>query len=217
MRNGLKTVAVVGSLLAGSAAWAIPATYTIDTASLPSNSASYLYRVNNDCNGTSDLDLNHNNTADTLHFCGSTYYQATGSISGDWDGQKLTGLTGTLLDGKIIGGSLGGAFYSATMQPLWTLVTDLFGTFIFEEFDSTVNVITESTLTLWGQNLVAYGVNELCARAAGPGTTACKAKAVDLTYGPTAVREPAALLMVVLGLGVATWTLRRRKAAYIRQ
>lgn len=212
MKNALKATALVGALLLGQAAWAIPATYTIDTGALPGTSAGWLYRVSNGCNGTSDLDLNGNNTADTLHFCGSTYYQAYGSISGDWDGEKLTGLSGNLLDGKIIGGSLGGAFYTAAMKPLWTIVTDLFGTFVFEEFDPALNVITENSLTLWGQNLVAYGLRETCARAAGPGTTPCKAKAVDVT-GTVTVPEPATLLMLALGLGAVTWTVRRQGAA----
>lgn len=216
MKNILKAATLAGSLLVAPLAWSIPATYTIDNASLPGNSASWLYRVNNSCNGTSDLDLNHNNSKDTLHFCGSTYYQATGQVSGDWDGEKLTNLTGTLLDGKIIGGSLGGAFYGANMTPLWTLVTDLFGTFIFEELDPAVNVITENTLTLWGQNLVAYGLRESCARAAGPGTTQCKAKALDSHYSRVSVPEPATLLVLALGLVAGTWTLRR-KAATIRR
>lgn len=212
MKNASKLAAILGSLLIGQAAWAIPATYTIDTGALPGTSAGWLYRVNNACNTSSDLDLNGNNVADTLHFCGSTYYQATGSISGDWDGEKLTGLSGILLDGNIIGGSLGGAFYSATMQPLWTIVTDLFGTFVFEEFDPALNVITENTLTLWGQNLVAYGLRETCSRAAGPGTTACKAKALDIT-GTVSVTEPATLLMLALGLGGIAVTMRRGAAA----
>jgi hypothetical protein len=212
MKNALKVTALIGALLVGQAAWAIPATYTIDTGALPGTSAGWLYRVNNGCNGTSDLDLNGNNSADTLHFCGSTYYQAYGSISGDWDGEKLTGLTGTLLDGKIIGGSLGGAFYTAAMKPLWTIVTDLFGTFLFEELDPAVNTITETTLTLWGQNLVAYGLRETCSRAAGPGTTACKAKALDVT-GTVTVPEPATMLMLALGLGGIAFTRRRPAAA----
>ncbi|MEO7386430.1 MAG: hypothetical protein ABIX37_05805, partial [Gammaproteobacteria bacterium] len=208
MKFRIKLAALLGSLLVGQAAWSIPATYTIDDASLPGNSASWLYRVNNSCNAVSDLDLNGNHVNDTLHFCGSTYYQANGTISGDWDGEKLTNISGTLLDGKVLGGSLGGAFYGAGMTPLWSLVTDLFGTFLFEEFDPAVNVITENTLTLWGQNLVAYGLRESCARAAGPGTTPCKAKAVDLYYSATAVSEPATLLMLALGLGAATWSVR---------
>lgn len=211
MQNALKVTALVGTLLVGQVAWAIPTTYTIDTGALPGTSAGWLYRVNNGCNTSSDLDLNGNNLADTLHFCGTTYYQAYGSISGDWDGQKLTGLSGTLLDGKIIGGNLGGAFYTAAMQPLWTIVTDLFGTFIFEEFDPALNVITDTSLMLWGQNLVAYGLRETCTRAAGPGTTACKAKALDIT-GTVSVPEPATLLMLALGLGAVTWTLRRQRA-----
>lgn len=211
MKNALRATALVGALLVGQAAWSIPATYTIDNGALPGNSASWLYRVNNACNGTSDLDLNRNNQADTLHFCGSTYYQATGSISGDWDGEKLTGITGTLLDGKVIGGSLGGAFYGAAMTPLWTIVTDLFGTFIFEDLDPAVNVITDKTLTLWGQNLVAYGVRETCARAAGPGSTACKAKALDSTW-TAAVPEPMSLLILALGLGAGAWAIRRQAA-----
>jgi len=212
MKNAFKATAVIGALFIAQAAWAIPATYTIDTGALPGNTASWLYRVNNDCNGTSDLDLNGNNKADTLHFCGSEYYQATGSINGDWDGEKLTGLSGTLLDSKIIGGSLGGAFYTAAMKPLWTIVTDLFGTFVFEELDPAVNFITENTLTLWGQNLVAYGLRETCSRAAGPGTTACKAKALDIN-GTVAVPEPATLLMLALGLGAIVFTMRRPAAA----
>ena len=212
MKNALKATALVGALLLGQASWAIPATYTIDTGALPGTSAGWLYRVNNGCNGTSDLDLNGNKKADTLHFCGSTYYQAYGVINGDWDGEKLTGLGGNLLDGQIIGGSLGGAFYSAAMKPLWTIVTDLFGTFVFEEFDPALNVITEDTLTLWGQNLVAYGLRETCSRAAGPGTTACKAKALDAT-ATVSVPEPATLLMLILGLGAVTWTVRRQAAA----
>lgn len=212
MKNALKATALVGALLLGQAAWAIPATYTIDTGALPGTSAGWLYRVNNGCNGTSDLDLNGNNSADTLHFCGSTYYQAYGVVKGDWDGVKLTGLSGNLLDGRIIGGSLGGAFYSAAMEPLWTIVTDLFGTFVFEEFDPALNVITEDTLTLWGQNLVAYGLRQTCSRAAGPGTTPCKAKALDVT-GTVSVPEPATLLMLILGLGAVTWTVRRQRAA----
>lgn len=212
MKNGIKATALVGALLIGQAAWAIPATYTIDNGSLPGTSASWLYRVNNACNGVSDLDLNGNNKADTLHFCGSTYYQATGTINGDWDGAKLTGLSGTLLDGKIIGGSLGGAFYGAGMTPLWTIVTDLFGTFIFEEFDPALNVITENSLILWGQNLVAYGLRETCARAAGPGSTPCKGKALDIT-GTISVPEPETLLMLSLGLGFVTWTIRRQTAS----
>jgi hypothetical protein len=215
MQNALKAIALAGSLLVAQAASAIPATYTIDTGALPGSSASWLYRVNNACNGTSDLDLNGNNRKDTLHFCGSTYYQAYGSVSGEWDGQKLSNLSGKLLDSNIIGGSLGGAFYTAAMKPLWTIVTDLFGTFVFEEFDPAVNVISDTTLTLWGQNLVAYGLRETCSRAAGPGTTPCKAKAVDLNYS-VSVPEPATLLMLVLGLGAATWSLRRTMAAVHR-
>lgn len=213
MMNSIKTTALLGALVIGQAAWARPVTYIIDTGALPGSTANSLYRVNNDCNGTSNLDLNGNSTPDTLHFCGSTYYEATGSISGEWDGEKLTGLTGTLLDGNIIGGSLGGAFYTATMTPLWTVVTDLFGTFVFEELDSAVNVITETTLTLWGQNLVAYGLSETCARAAGPGATPCKAKALDITSSTVSVPEPATLLMLVLGLGGIAHTLRRQAAS----
>ncbi|MBN8279257.1 MAG: PEP-CTERM sorting domain-containing protein [Gammaproteobacteria bacterium] len=216
MKNILKAATLAGSLLIAPLAWSIPATYAIDNASLPGNSASWLYRVNNSCNGTSDLDLNHNNANDTLHFCGSTYYQAYGQVSGEWDGEKLTGLTGTLLDANIIGGSLGGAFYGPNMTPLWTIVTDLFGTFIFEELDPAVNVINDTTLTLWGQNLVAYGLREICDRAAGSGTTACKAKALDSHYTRVTVPEPASLVMLALGLAAATWTLRR-KAATIRR
>jgi PEP-CTERM motif len=213
MKNAFKATALVGALLLGQAAWAIPATYTIDTGALPGTTAGWLYRVNNDCNVASDLDLNGNNVADTLHLCGSTYYEAYGVISGDWDGQKLTGLSGTLLDSNIIGGSLGGAFYSAAMKPLWTIVTDLFGTFVFEELDPAVNIITENTLTLWGQNLVAYGLRETCSRAAGPGTTSCKAKALDTSATVVSVPEPATLLMLMLGLGAVTWTVRRQGAA----
>jgi hypothetical protein len=98
------------------------------------------------------------------------------------------------------------------MKPLWTIVTDLFGTFVFEEFDPALNVITEDTLTLWGQNLVAYGLRETCSRAAGPGTTPCKAKALDVT-ATVSVPEPATLLMLILGLGAVTWTVRRQGAA----
>ena len=72
--------------------------------------------------------------------------------------------------------------------------------------------IPEDTLTLWGQNLVAYGLRETCSRAAGPGTTACKAKALDVT-GTVAVPEPATLLMLALGLGAVAWTVRRQGAA----
>ena len=213
MMNSLKATALFGVLVIGQAAWALPATYTIDTAALPGSTANSLYRVNNDCNGTSNLDLNANSTADTLHFCGSTYYEASGSISGDWDGEKLTGLTGTLLDANIIGGSLGGAFYTPTMTPLWSIVTDLFGTFVFEDLDPAVNVITATTLTLWGQNWVAYGLSETCARAAGPGTTSCKAKALDITGGTVSVPEPTTLLMLVLGLGGIAYTVRRQTAS----
>lgn len=217
MNNAIKVAAAIGSLLIGQAAWSVPATYTIDNGSLPGTSASWLYRVNNACNGVSNLDLNHNSKKDTLHFCGDTYYQATGQISGDWDGTKLTGLSGTLLDGKILGGSLGGAFYGANMTPLWTIITDLFGTFLFEELDPAVNVITENTLTLWGQNLVAYGLRETCARAAGPGVTGCKAKALDITGSVTSVPEPTSLLILALGLGAGAWAVRRQAAAVTRR
>lgn len=212
MKNRIKLTAFLGALLIGQAAWSVPATYKIDLGALPGSSANWLYRVNNACNETSDLDLNHNNSADTLHFCGSQYYVLNGSISGDWDGQKLTGLSGILRDGTILGGSLGGAFYSATMQPLWTIVTDLFGTFVFEDLDPAVNAIDANILTLWGQNLVAYGLRETCARAAGPGTTACKAKALDFAATATAVPEPTAIALLALGLGGIAWTLRRRAA-----
>ncbi len=213
MKNRIKLTAVIGALLIGQAAWSLPVTYKIDLGALPSNSANWLYRVNDACNAASDLDLNHNNRADTLHFCGSQYYVATGVISGDWDGQKLSNLSGILLDGRILGGGLGGAFYSATMQPLWTIVTDLFGTFVFEDLVPAVNVIDESSLTLWGQNLVAYGLRETCARAAGPGTTACKGKALDIFAATaTAVPEPTAIALLALGLGGIAWTLRRRAA-----
>lgn len=212
MKNSIRTTALLGTLLIGQVAWAIPATYTIDTGALPASSANWLYRVNNDCNGTSSLDLNGNSTADTLHFCGSEYFQAYGSVSGDWDGERLTGLSGTLLDSKILGGSLGGAFYSAAMRPLWTIVTDLFGTFVFEELDPAVNLITKNALTLWGQNLVAYGLSETCARAAGPGVTPCKAKALDIA-STVSVPEPTPLLMLLLGLGGMAYTLRVQMAA----
>jgi hypothetical protein len=212
MKNKIKLTAFLGALLIGQAAWSVPVTYRIDLGALPSNSANWLYRVNDACNASSDLDLNHNNTADTLHFCGSQYYVLNGSISGDWDGQKLTNLSGILRDGTILGGSLGGAFYSATMQPLWTIVTDLFGTFVFEDLVPAVNVIDARYLTLWGQNLVAYGLRETCARAAGPGATACKGKALDI-FAAVAVPEPTTIALLAFGLGGIAWTLRRRAAA----
>ena len=98
------------------------------------------------------------------------------------------------------------------MKPLWTIVTDLFGTFVFEELDPAVNVITENTLTLWGQNLVAYGLRETCSRAAGPGTHGLQGQG-PRHHGDVSVPEPATLLMLVLGLGAVTWTVRRQGAA----
>ena len=192
----------VGALLVAQAASALPTTYNFEP-------TSNVFRTTN-CRVTSDLDLNGNGVRDSLRLCGEGY-PVTGFISGDWDGSRLTNITGNIDGFDIVGGSLGGAFYTAEMLPLWRIVTARWGTFIFERLDG-FNQITADGLQLLGQNLAAYGIRELCQLPDRIGLNTCTTKGVEIVSGRVSVPEPAALLLLLAGLAGGAVALRRRSS-----
>lgn len=196
-------------MLFGQAAWSLPTAYYLGSLSVPGFSASFLSGpLNNNCNIPSDLDLNGDHTPDSLHFCARQSYAVTGVLLGDWDGTKLSISGGNIKDSLVVGGSLGGAYYSVgpdqSLTPLWKIITQKWGTFIFEDLGNGLNQIGQQSAILWGQNLKGYGLNlDHC-----PGRNSCIAKSLSL-YAKTSVPEPTSLLLLALGLGAVAWTLRR--------
>jgi hypothetical protein len=205
MNSILRSGLAVAALLASQLAAAVPLTFTLDSGSTAFKPTA--------CSRQSDLDLNGNGLRDTLRLCGISY-PVSGVISGSWDGTRLTGLDGVIDGSPITGGALGGAFYSIDLKPLWTIVTERWGTFVFESLNG-ANSITETTLSLLGQNLRAYGVAERCRGQSGTFENNCLTKGIALASddGRISVSEPAALLLVLAGLAGGALALRRRHGA----
>lgn len=202
MKTILRSGLAVAALLASQLATAVPLTFNFAPDST-------VFRTTS-CRTQSDLDLNGNGVRDALRLCGEGY-PVTGVISGTWDGTRLTGLSGNIDGHAITGGSLGGAFYTADLKPLWTIITARWGTFVFEKLDG-FNMIQETGLRLIGQNLAAYGIRERCQVPGRVGLNTCTTKGAEIYSGIVSVAEPAALVILLSGLAGGAVALRRRRA-----
>lgn len=204
MKTLLRTGFAFGALLAAQLATAVPLTLTFGFE--PDSS---VFRPTG-CRVTGDLDLNGNGVRDSVRLCGEGY-PVTGVISGNWDGTRLTNLSGDIDGFAITGGALGGAFYTLDLKPLWTIVTARWGTFVFEALDG-FNQIQETGLRLIGQNLAAYGISERCQLPDRVGLSTCSTKGVEAYSGVVSVAEPASLVLLLAGLAGGAVSLRRRSS-----
>ncbi len=203
-------------LASTTASWAIPLGFEIGPYSTGGFSASWLHSASSSP-AASDLDLDNNGSNDTLYMSPGSQGQLialTGMLGGDWDGTILSNITGMLNGGSMItGGSLGGAYYDASMNPLWYLDLDGAGTFYFEQINGMINQINDDYLLLWGQNEAAY--------ANGPDTcnsNQCASQprwGMDLYGKAQALPEPGTALLMMFGLTALIAASRRRPLAAI--
>ncbi len=221
MNKGFMTGLLALLLATPTTLWAIPITYEIGPYDgLDGYSASWLHTAGGSP-GASDLDLDNNGSNDTLYMSAGEHGSitaVTGTLGGDWNGSILSNITGTLNGIAITGGSLGGAYYSGAMDPLWYLNLDGGGTFYFEELDnSSINLITADYLLLWGQNTAAYigngngGMSSHC--DSGYGCMQTEGLGLDLYGSATSLSEPGTLLLMMFGLASLTVASRRRERA----
>jgi len=195
--------------------------YQIGPYSTDGYSASWLHSAGGHP-APSDLDLNHDGLNDTLYMSPGPEgikIALTGMLGGDWDGTILSNITGMLNGTMITGGSLGGAYYSAAMDPLWYLDLADGGTFYFEQINGVINQIDATHLLLWGQNTAAYlGQDGGCVIN---GCTQQRRWGMDLYGTAKSLPEPGTLFLMVLGLASMSLVLipvavRRRTRAAAR-
>lgn len=200
-----------------AASWAIPLGFEIGPYSTSGFSASWLHSAGGSP-ATSDLDLDNDGALDTLYMSPGPHGEKiplTGMLGGDWNGTILSNITG-LLNGSsmITGGSLGGAYYDADMNPLWYLDLDGAGTFYFEEINGMINQINENYLLLWGQNEAAYaGENGSC--YSSQCNTSQPRWGMDLYGQAQSLPEPGTLMLMMFGLAALVAASRRRPLAAI--
>jgi len=151
--------------------------------------------------------MNRNGSNDTLYMCGNAKRAVGGQITGDWDGERLTRISGTIGGRAVVGGRLGGNYYrnvDGELRPRWFLTLAGLGRFFFEQMP--INQISGTQLTLWGQNRAAY----VCK------TARCRnrhrARGIDL-YGraQTALPEPGSLGVLLAGLAGLSLAIRQRR------
>lgn len=169
--------------------------------------ASYLHSADG-CAGRGRLDLDSNGRRDRLYMCGDRQQSISGQITGQWDGRKLTDISGSIAGHKVTGGSLGGAYYrkvDGQRLPRWNLRLEGLGLFVFERMP--INQINGQQLTLWGQNLATY----LCS------SRSCRNRhglGMDL-YGSAraALPEPGSIGVMLAGMLGFALALRQRRRA----
>jgi len=218
MENLMKKGIVAGFIslfvLAPAASWATslgvtPLGYQIGPYATDGYSASWFHSAQGHP-APSDLDLNHDGTHDTLYMSpgsGGKIIAVTGMLGGDWDGTVLSHITGMLNDTMITGGSLGGAYYDADMNPLWYLNLADGGTFYFEKINGLINQIDERHLLLWGQNTAAYlGEDGSCYFDQCTQQTSW---GMDLYGTAKSLPVPGTWLLMLLGLAALPLALRR--------
>ncbi|MFW2404776.1 MAG: hypothetical protein ACN4GT_08415 [Gammaproteobacteria bacterium] len=212
MRSKISVLLIPLLLVAVSNASAMTITYELGQKQIGTWSGSYLHKASG-CTGGSALDMDGNGSNDMLYMCGGAE-RITGSITGEWDGTILSNIsgmiTGLLGSVNITGGSLGGAYYSGApgnLDPLWHLETSNKGTFVFE--DMPINKITADTLTLWGQNLLAY-TTKPCWNCEGR-------YGIDLYGEGQPLPEPGTLGIALLGLMLIPMMRSRRVMAYLHK
>ncbi len=194
-------------LIAAQSGVAGVVTYDIGPYRAGGFAASYLHSADG-CSGTGQLNLNAGGGRDKLYMCGSRQKTIGGQISGNWDGNRLTNITGNIAGREVLGGSLGGNYYRNTsegLKPRWKLRLAGLGLFIFERMP--INQINGNQLTLWGQNLATYMCNtSRCRDRRGAG--------IDL-YGRAraSLPEPGSLSILLAGLMGVGVSLRRRLRA----
>jgi len=216
MNKGLMTGLLALLLATPTTLWAIPVVYEIGPYATEGYSASWLHTAGGNPSA-SDLDLDNDGANDTLYMSagpGGSIVDVTGTLGGDWDGSILSNITGMLNGAMITGGSLGGAYYSAGMDPLWYLNLDGGGTFYFEELNDVINQITADTLILWGQNTAAYAGNGNCNGANGVDYSCAQngdRLGMDLYGRAKPLPEPGTLALMMLGLASIAAGLRRRE------
>jgi len=192
-------------LLLAQAATAGMVTYDIGPYRAGGFAASYLHSADG-CTGRGRLDMNRDGRRDKLYMCGEHQKAVSGQITGRWDGEKLTGISGSIGGYRVTGGSLGGAYYRRAgerRQPQWNLRLQGLGLFAFERMP--INQINGRQLTLWGQNLATY----LCKSGR------CRdrhALGIDL-YGQAraALPEPGSLGVILAGMLGFALALRQRR------
>ena len=203
MKKGFIAGLLTIFLMAPTSLWAMTVGYDIGPYSMPGYSASWLHSATSH-QTSSDLDLDNDGSNDSLYMSGSTKIALTGMLWGDWDGTVLSNITGMLNDNAVTGGSLGGDYYTAGMDPLWYLDVAGAGTFYFEQLNSMINQITADYLLLWGQNTAAY---------LGSDCVDCDERrwGMDLYGEAKALPEPGTFLLMVLGLLSLPLLSRRRE------
>lgn len=200
MKKGIIAGLIGLFTLAPTSLWAVSLGYQIGPYSTDGYSASWLHSAGGHP-APSDLDLNHDGFNDTLYMSpgpNGIKISVTGMLGGDWDGTVLSNITGMLNSTMITGGSLGGAYYSANMEPLWYLDLAGAGTFYFEEINGMINQIDENHLLLWGQNTTAYLEEDGGCYTAG--CTQQERWGMDLYGTAKSLPEPGTLLLMLLGL-----------------
>ncbi len=189
---------------ASNAAFAIAMSYDIGSYKKDGFTASAMHKATS-CRGSGGGDVNSDGLKDFLYMCGGTPDKIGGQLQGEWDGTMLTGITGEIAGHAVIGGSLGGSFYSADEKPLWYLTLEVLGTFYFEQL--AINQVTGEHLILWGQNDTTYYCTDSeCREREGKG--------MDL-YGKgheIALPEPGMASVLFAGLLGAGAAYRRRRA-----
>ena len=96
--------------------------------------ASYLHSADG-CTGRGQLDLDSDGRRDRLYMCGDRQQPVRGQITGQWDGRKLTNISGSIAGYEVTGGRLGGAYYRNVDEyrlPRWNLRLKGLGLFVFE-------------------------------------------------------------------------------------
>jgi hypothetical protein len=191
-------------LLFAQSGFAGVVTYDIGPYRAGGFAASYLHSADG-CSGSGQLDLNAGGGRDKLYMCGSRKQAIRGQITGNWDGNRLTNITGNIAGREVLGGNLGGRYYRNTsngLKPRWNLRLAGLGLFIFERMP--INQINAHQLTLWGQNLATYMCDtRRCRDRRGVG--------IDL-YGRAraSLPEPGSLGILLAGLMGVGVSLRRR-------